>query len=250
MGRMSSFRWVIALVAVILSMPLPAMSATSDVVSSPALEVRLVTAENQVAPGASSISAGLDMSLSEGWKTYWRSPGEVGLPPELDFTGSDNVAEVEILWPAPERFTAFGIQNFGYSGEVVLPVRIRLERPGEAVSLRAEANVLVCSDVCVPSTSAFALDLPAGGAGTQDAIDRTSAARIATFAARVPLVGPTEAISDVAVFVNEDDRTLTVTAQGSHSFEAPDVFPEMGSFTAFGEPDIRLADNGLSLIHI
>lgn len=247
MGRLPSSPRVIVLVALLFSLSLPALSATSDVVSSPAVEVRLVTAENRIAPGASSVSAGLDMSLSEGWKTYWRSPGEVGLPPELDFTGSINVAEVEILWPAPERFTAFGIQNFGYSGEVVLPVRIHLERPGEAISLRVEANILVCSDVCVPSSSTFALDLPAGGAGTQEAIDRASAARIATYAARVPRVGPTEAISDVAVFVNEDDWTLTVTAQGSHSFEAPDVFPEMGSFTAFGEPDIRLADNGRAL---
>ncbi|WP_233491873.1 protein-disulfide reductase DsbD family protein [Nioella nitratireducens] len=223
------------------------MSASSDVASSPAIEVALVTAENRIAPGATSISAGLDMSLSEGWKTYWRSPGEVGLPPELDFTGSVNVAEVEILWPAPHRFTAFGIQNFGYSGEVVLPIRIHLERPGEAVNLRVEADILVCSEICVPSSFAFAIDLPAGGSGTQGAIDRVSAARIATFAALVPLVGPTAEISDVAAFVNEDARTLTITASGTHSFETPDVFPEMGSFTAFGEPDIRLAGDGRGL---
>lgn len=247
MGKVPPFRTVIAVVALFLSMAAPAMSASSDVESSPAIEVALITAENRIAPGATSVSAGLDMSLSEGWKTYWRSPGEVGLPPELDFTGSVNVTEIEILWPAPERFTAFGIQNFGYSGEVVLPIRIRLERPGEAAQLRAAADILVCSDVCVPSSFGFALDLPAGGTGTLDAIDQVSAARIATYAARVPLEGPTEEISDIAAFVDAEARTLTLTARGTHSFETPDVFPEMGGFTAFGEPDIRLAGDGREL---
>ncbi|HCX68676.1 MAG TPA: hypothetical protein DHK64_14410, partial [Rhodobiaceae bacterium] len=58
-------------------------------------------------------SAGLHLELSKGWKTYWRSPGEVGIPPSIDWAGSENIENVEFLWPAPERFTAFGIENFG-----------------------------------------------------------------------------------------------------------------------------------------
>jgi len=222
----------------------PAVGATSGAQDSPAVAVDLITAENWIAPGASSISAGLSISLSDGWKTYWRSPGEVGLPPEMDFSSSDNVAGIEILWPAPYRFTAFGIQNFGYAGEVVLPVRIALERPGEATNLRADVNLLVCSDVCVPTRFSFAIDLPTNTPEATGFIDQTSAAQIATFVARVPQDGPSEFASGVAAFVDQAEQTLTLTAQSSGAFNAPDVFPEMGDYTAFGPPDIRLGDGG------
>lgn len=236
----------VALMAIVWSLAVAssAYAATTEIQSSPAADIALITAQDAIAPSAASISAGLAISLSEGWKTYWRSPGEVGLPPELDFTGSENVAEVEILWPAPHRFTAFGIQNFGYSGEVVLPLRIRLERPGEPVVLRANATLLVCSDICVPLDLDLALDLPAGATS---AIDQVSAERIATFAAQIPLETASAAFTDIVAFVDGDARTLTIEARGTHVYETPDVFPEMGDYTAFGVPDIRLGNGGTVL---
>ena len=65
-------------------------AAESESFSNPAVEARLITAENGVGPDAASISAGLHLQLGEDWKTYWRSPGEVGLPPTIDWTGSEN----------------------------------------------------------------------------------------------------------------------------------------------------------------
>ncbi|QXT40997.1 protein-disulfide reductase DsbD family protein [Gymnodinialimonas ceratoperidinii] len=221
-----------------------ALSATSGVETNPAVDVTLITAENWIAPGASSISGGLDLSLAEGWKTYWRSPGEVGLPPEVDFAGSDNVADVEMLWPAPDRFTAFGIQNFGYSGDVVLPLRIRLETPGEATTLVANVSLLVCSDVCVPLDFDLNIDLPANDVGGADAIDLASADQIARFVAQVPIEGPSQFVSEIDAFVDGSGETLTVTVQGADVFEDPDLFPEMAGYTAFGVPDIRLGDGG------
>ncbi len=235
--RFAAITWSLAVTS-------SAFAASTEIQSSPAADIALVTAEDTIAPSAASISAGLAISLSDGWKTYWRSPGEVGLPPELDFTGSENVAEVEILWPAPHRFTAFGIQNFGYSDEIVLPLRIRLERPGEPVDLRATASLLVCSDICVPLNLDLALDLPTGATS---AIDQVSAERIATFAAQVPLETASDAFSTISAFVDEDARTLTIEARGTHIYEDPDVFPELGEYTAFGVPDIRLGDGGTVL---
>ena len=240
------FSALAAALALLLPPALPADAATSATESSVAVEVALITAENWVAPGASSISAGLDMSMTEGWKTYWRSPGEVGLPPEMDFSASDNVESFEILWPAPDRFTAFGIQNFGYSGDIVLPVRINLERPGEAAVLRADVNLLVCSDVCVPNDFTLAVDLPAN-ASAAGAIDQVSAARIGEFAALVPFEGPSDMATEMAAFVDEEGRTMTVTARANRPFTDPDVFPEMGEYTAFGVPDIRLGSGQTEL---
>ena len=143
-----SLHWLIALGAVVWS--LAAAAETSAPFANDAVTARLITAEDAIAPNAGSVSVGLDLQLGEGWKAYWRSPGEVGLPPEIDWSGSTNVASAEILWPAPERFTAFGIENYGYHDRVVLPIRVTLETPGAPVQLQAQAFVLTCSDVCVP----------------------------------------------------------------------------------------------------
>ncbi|UWQ97618.1 thioredoxin family protein [Rhodobacteraceae bacterium M385] len=222
-------------------------AASTEVQRSPAVDVQLLTAENSIASGASSISAGLAISLADGWKTYWRSPGEVGLPPEVDFTGSENVANASIIWPAPERFTAFGIQNFGYSGEVVLPLSIALEHPGEAVNLTAHVQLLVCSDVCVPLDFTFLLNIPAGISEEAPLIDRDAADQIATYAARVPSEVPSNFVSNIEAYIDENAQTLTVFSRGGDVFQAPDIFPEMGGYTAFGAPDIRVGSRGTSV---
>ena len=217
-------------------------AAVSDVHTSPAVEARIITAENGIAAGARSVSAALDLELRAGWKTYWRSPGEVGIPPEIDWSESENVKEAEILWPAPKRFRAFGIENFGYEKEVALPLRITLERPGDAVMLRAAVNLLVCSDICVPEIFELSLDLPKGGG-----IDAQSATRIADFAGKVPDDGSASGLSIAAAAIAKDTSALVLTARSETGFSTPDIFPELGPEVAFGAPDIRLSDGGRAL---
>jgi len=72
------------------------------------------------------------------------------------------LSSVDILWPAPARYEAFGIENFGYANEVVLPLRATLDTAGEALDLRARVSLLTCSDVCVPHDFALSLSLPEG----------------------------------------------------------------------------------------
>ena len=214
-------------------------AAESDSFSNPAIEARLLTAENGVAPGAGTISAGLYLRLGKDWKTYWRSPGEVGIPPSIDWSGSSNVAETEFLWPAPQRFTAFGIENFGYHEEVVFPISITLKNPDAPVELRARVSLLTCSTVCVPQDFDLSLDLPRGSG-----IDQASASLISSYAARVPDDGTESGITIDAASVDAEMTNLTLTARSEDPFRTPDVFPEMGEFTAFGKPDIRLGDGG------
>jgi len=216
-----------------------ASAARSEVFENPAVAARLLTAENAVAPGAGTLSAGLDLDLGEGWKTYWRSPGEVGIPPSVDWSGSENIADVQFLWPAPERFTAFGIENFGYHDEVVFPLRITLADPGAPVRLRAQVSLLTCSDICVPQTFALNLSLPPG-----TGIDSEAAERITMFAEKVPEEGPSAGITVEAAHLSEDMTALTLTARSDAAFRSPDVFPELGIGTAFGKPDIRLSEGG------
>jgi len=94
---------------------------------------------------------GIGFQLQPGWKTYWRTPGDSGVPARIDFAKSDNVESVEILWPAPMQFPdgAGGI-SFGYQKQVLLPLRIIAKSPDKPVTLRAEINYAVCEKLCIP----------------------------------------------------------------------------------------------------
>lgn len=197
-----------------------------------AVEARLISVENAVPPNATTLSLGLDLQLAEGWKAYWRSPGEVGLPPQISWEGSKNLASAEILWPAPERFTAFGIENFGYYDRVVLPVKAMLETAGEAVDLKAQVTLLTCSDICVPHDFTLNLSMPAGVG-----IDLRAGDLITEYADKVPLdPEASDIVIETAVIT---DDALYLTASSPNRFSTPDVFPEMGSGFTFGAPDIR-----------
>ncbi len=94
---------------------------------------------------------GIAFEIQQGWKTYWRTPGDSGVPPRFDFSKSDNVESVSILWPAPMKFPdgAGGI-SFGYHNQVLLPLRILAKNADKPVTLRAEINYAVCEKLCVP----------------------------------------------------------------------------------------------------
>ena len=233
------FGWLAAAVFASLVATSSVVAAGSESFRNPAVEARLITAENGVNPDATSISAGLHLQLGEDWKTYWRSPGEVGLPPSIDWAGSENIAEAAFLWPAPERFTAFGIENFGYHDEVVFPIRIVLSEPGMPVALRARVSLLTCSTVCVPQEFDLSLDLPRASG-----IDNEAARLISTYAARVPDDGMETGIRIASAHLDDTKTALTLIATSDVPFEDPDIFPELGEGTAFGKPDIRLGEGG------
>ncbi|WP_234822719.1 protein-disulfide reductase DsbD family protein [Palleronia aestuarii] len=228
--------YVAALIAVILS-GAPLAASVSDRVGGEAVNAVLVTAEDGVAPDATTLSAGLDVTLGDGWKTYWRSPGEVGLPPAISWDGSTNVASVDVLWPAPTRFRAFGIENFGYAERVTFPLQITLETPGAPAALRASVDLLICSDLCVPQTLDLALDMPEGAG-----IDGEAADLIAAAVARVP-DAEAAGLTPGSAHLDSEEATLTVTARSERAFRNPDAFPELDG-AAFGAPDIRLGESG------
>ncbi len=93
----------------------------------------------------------IDLRLQPGWKTYWRTPGDSGVPPRFDFSGSDNIKAVTVLWPAPTKFDdGAGGTSYGYKTQVTLPVRIIAKKPKKPVTLRVAINYAVCEKLCVP----------------------------------------------------------------------------------------------------
>lgn len=95
------------------------------------------------------------LTLSDGWKTYWRAPGDAGIPPELSYRGSRNVADTSITWPAPYVFDQDGIQTIGYKNQLVLPIEITPKNAGKPIHLRGEIQFGVCKDVCIPASLSF-----------------------------------------------------------------------------------------------
>ena len=94
---------------------------------------------------------GIAIQLQPGWKTYWRTPGDSGVPPRFDFSRSDNVEAVTVLWPAPMKFDdGAGGFSLGYKQQVVLPLRIVAKNADKPVTLRADINYAVCDKLCVP----------------------------------------------------------------------------------------------------
>jgi DsbC/DsbD-like thiol-disulfide interchange protein len=94
---------------------------------------------------------GVAFQLQPGWKTYWRTPGDSGVPPRFDFSKSDNVEAVTVLWPAPKQFDdGAGGVSLGYHDQIVLPLRIVAKNVDKPVTLRAEINYAVCEKLCIP----------------------------------------------------------------------------------------------------
>lgn len=94
--------------------------------------------------------AGLRLQLAPGWKTYWRAPGDAGIPPQFDWSGSRNLHSVGINWPAPRVFLTAGMQTVGYTGDVVLPITLGPRSAGAPITLSATLDIGVCSDICIP----------------------------------------------------------------------------------------------------
>ncbi len=112
--------------------------------------------------------AALHLTLAEGWKTYWRAPGDSGFPPQFDWAGSENLAGVELHWPRPEVFDTGGVRTIGFDRELVLPLEVALLDATGAARLSGTVDLGVCDTVCVPVRLELAAALPAA-AGMSDA---------------------------------------------------------------------------------
>ena len=94
---------------------------------------------------------GIALQLQPGWKTYWRTPGDSGVPPRFDFSKSENVEAVTVLWPAPTKFDdGAGGHSLGYHNQIVLPLRIVAKNTDKPVILHADINYAVCEKLCIP----------------------------------------------------------------------------------------------------
>jgi DsbC/DsbD-like thiol-disulfide interchange protein len=138
---------------------------------------RLISGARAAGADAALLRAGIEIRLAPGWHTYWRYPGDAGVPPKIDLAGSDNVAAVDVLWPAPQRLPEDGLTAIGYDKSFVLPLRVvPRDRTAPAV-LRLKLDYAVCEKLCVPAQARAELAL-AGGSPAEDAVLGAAESRV------------------------------------------------------------------------
>jgi DsbC/DsbD-like thiol-disulfide interchange protein len=125
--------------------------------------VRLVSGGTKVEAGQPLFRAGVEIRLAPGWKTYWRYPGDSGVPPSFDFAKSENVKSVQVAWPAPERIAEADGIIIGYRSNVVFPLRIEPKDASKPVTLRLALDYAICEKICIPVQAKTELTIKHGG---------------------------------------------------------------------------------------
>ena len=191
------------------------------------------------------LRVGLQVQLEPGWKTYWRSPGDAGIPPHVEWEGSDNLDSVDFRYPAPRRFDYYGLDTFGYEDEIVYPIDIRVARVGQPVQLRAAVDLLICDGVCIPHSMDLTLDLPGGTAAPSE-----HALLLDQFRNRVPGDGARVGLSleGATLAGTAEAPVVQVAFTATEPFVRPDLLIEGPEFVVFSRPVLELNDDGTRLV--
>ena len=189
--------------------------AASDWQRMEVVSTRLVSAVTGTG-GDDTVLVGLQMKLVKGWKTYWRIPGDSGIPPRFNWQGSKNVNRVSVMWPTPIAFDSGGFLTWGYADEVIFPMQVELKEAGKPLSLKLTVGFGVCENACIPLQHSLSLDLPSSAAGTSP-----HAATLENIAAQVPKpVAETPEIEAMTMTVGADN-TLEFKAVATTKFKDP-----------------------------
>lgn len=230
---------VTTLVLLICSTRVWAETNTGWMVNSehPPIKTRFVlTGQND--PSNQVVEGFLEVKLGDGWKTYWRSPGEGGVAPKIDWQGSINLADAEWHWPYPQQFELLGVNTFGYTNDVVIPLTLRIEDWRRRVELNANLTLSSCDTVCVLTDYPFSLAFHPEQLDVDDAF----AFQYAQATSQVPR--KTSQIVESVARWDQEKRLLEVSAIHSSVWVRPefivDSFHELGKEYSFKPLSMRI----------
>lgn len=214
----------IVVLALALSMPLAASAGGS---AGAIAQADILTGWR--APDGRHIAA-LRIRLKDGWKTYWRAPGDAGIPPILDWGGSGNLADARITWPTPVVFDQNGMRSIGYKNEVILPIAFNPRHADRPVTLRGSLDIGVCKDICVPERLRVRATLPAD-AGQPDP-------RIAAALAARPLSEDEAGLRDIRCRLSPGPQGLSLSLE----IDLPSAGAPETAVIEAGLPDVWVAE--------
>ena len=241
-------------------------AAVSDWKISGESRVRLLAAglgDFDLKLNANTLQMGLEFQLEPGWKIYWRSPGDAGLPPQANWVESTNLHNIVMEWPAPQRFTLFGLETFGYDDHIILPIKAQIIDPTIPIQVHTVLNYLTCQIICVPNQVTLNLMLPPLSEGQ---VDENANLLIAQFTDQVPRSGQQQGIALQNVVWNPlaagkknllsaEKQTLQsrkgrldVRVTSLEPLSAPDLLIEAGPHWLFDAPHYKLTEDRLSAL--
>jgi len=193
------------------------------------------------------VMAGVEIELDEGWKTYWRSPGD-GIAPEFDWSQSANVAEIKVLWPVPQHFSDIAGTYNGYEARVLLPVVIVPKKADTAIALNLTLDYAVCKDVCIPVTQQLSTQLGRGAGEDRSAVRaalRQTPMR-ADAAGRCDHLG----FESVSARLAGDAPRVEIIVEHPRDAAPQDVFAEASTGQFLPHPEHFRADHGRTVFHM
>ena len=164
--------------------------------------------------------AAVRITLAPGWKTYWRAPGDAGIPPQFQWDGSQNIDAAQFHWPIPELMNQNGMRSIGYHGDVIIPIELSVRDAGEPVRMRGAVQIGVCEQICVPMSFEFDAILPASGS--------RDVAIIAALADR-PQTQAEAGVGNVTCAISPTEDGLQITTRVPTSRAADAVVIEAGN---------------------
>lgn len=206
----------------------PLIAGETDWVEiAPDTSVRLVSSDSLDADGILWMGLEFDMPLTT--KTYWRVPGETGIPLSVDTADAQGIIELDVVWPYPVRETTAGYVDHAFYGRVLLPLQVAVE--GDAPRIVTDLTLGVCSDICVPAAARLEL------APDLTTPDRANGLRIRQALAEVPLPHAGDDILGDAAFDSESGAL--VVALYDKAFDPASMIAEIaGSLHVFGPPEM------------
>jgi thiol:disulfide interchange protein/DsbC/DsbD-like thiol-disulfide interchange protein len=232
---------ILAVLLVLIAAP---AFAQSSVVKTENVRAELISEAATVKPGEPFWVA-LRQTIRPHWHTYWKNPGDSGLPTEIFWRLPDDVTADPIVWPTPSLINLSGVINYGFNDDILLMVRITppANISGTSLTLAASAEWLVCDDVCIPEEGRFTLGLPTGPAATP--ADAATRALFDKARSAVPMESPWPARFGVAP---SGDPTLIVDAKGLRPDTIRDVyfFPaEWGAVASMAKQTASVRADGI-----
>jgi DsbC/DsbD-like thiol-disulfide interchange protein len=213
----------------------PAFAAATDWQElAPGARARLISADTLLADGSTLVAVEIDMLLDT--KTYWRVPGETGIPTTFDFSGSAGIGDTRILWPYPTLDRAAGFLDYAYFGPTVLPVSVAVT--GEAPEINLSVVMGVCSDICVPVQARFSLPI------SFDEPDAGQSLRIDQAVANVPILAEDNGVIGDVTLAAEG---VSVSFQGAEIDPASVIAATADPAILFGAPQ-KSPDNDLVIL--
>jgi thiol:disulfide interchange protein DsbD len=236
---------VLLLLALVAATPAFAQSAVkTDVVKTDNVRAELLSEASEIKPGE-PFWVGLRETIRPHWHTYWKNPGDSGLPTEVAWTLPPGVKADAIVWPTPTLINVSGVINYGFTGDILLMVKITppADFAASTLKLGADANWLVCEDVCIPEEGKFSLELPIGAAAKP--ADAATRALFDKARSAQPMASPWPARFGLGA---SGDPTLAIDAKGLKRDAVHDVyfFPaEWGPVASMAKQDARITAEGI-----